>query len=57
MGIDRDFKRAQKRALEKKTGKKLTEKQYDKLVEMAQSIVNTQRENFKKSLKKENGDD
>lgn len=51
--LDKDFKIAQKRAIEKRTGKKLSDKQYNKLVEMAEKMIAEQKENFKQTLLKE----
>ena len=45
--------KAQKKALEKKTGKKLSDKQYEKTLMMAQDIFQTQKENFRKEVDKD----
>lgn len=45
-----------KKALEKKTGKKLSDKQYEKILMMAQDIFKTQKENFRKEVDKDGND-
>ena len=48
-----DLKDIAKKALEKKTGKKLSDKQYEKILMMAQDIFQTQKENFRKEVDKD----
>lgn len=45
--------KAEKKALEKKTGKKLSDKQYEKILMMAQDIFKTQKDNFRKEVEKD----
>lgn len=46
----------QKKELEKKTGKKLSDKQYENILKMAQSIFDTQKENFRKDMEERNNE-
>ena len=45
--------KAEKKQLEKKTGKKISDKQYEKILMMAQDIFKTQKENFRKEVDKD----